>query len=56
MVALQFTVPALIGALIALKFNMTPLAIAVVARVPHTLVAVPHNLNMAFGLLPALVI
>ena len=29
--AMQFTVPALIGALIALKFDMTPLAIAVVA-------------------------
>lgn len=29
--AIQFTVPALIGALIAMKFNMTPLAIAVVA-------------------------
>lgn len=28
---MQFTVPALIGALIALKFDMTPLAIAVVA-------------------------
>ena len=27
--AIQFTVPALIGALIAMKFNMTPLAIAV---------------------------
>ena len=29
--ALQFTVPALVGALIAIKFNMTPLAIAVVS-------------------------
>lgn len=33
--ALQFTVPALIGALIALKFNMTPLAIAVVASASY---------------------
>ena len=30
MQAIQFTVPALIGALIAMKFNLTPLAIAVV--------------------------
>ncbi|PTE73249.1 PTS transporter subunit IIC [Staphylococcus devriesei] len=33
--AMQFTVPALIGALIALKFEMTPLAIAVVASASY---------------------
>ena len=33
--AIQFTVPALIGALIAMKFNMTPLAIAVVASASY---------------------
>lgn len=33
--AMQFTVPALIGALIALKFDMTPLAIAVVASASY---------------------
>lgn len=33
--ALQFTVPALIGALIALKFDMTPLAIAVVSSAAY---------------------
>ena len=33
--ALQFTVPALVGALIAIKFNMTPLAIAVVSSAAY---------------------
>lgn len=33
--AIQFTVPALIGALIAMKFNLTPLAIAVVASASY---------------------
>lgn len=33
--ALQFTVPALVGALIAIKFNMTPLAIAVVSSADY---------------------
>ena len=35
MQAIQFTVPALIGALIAMKFNLTPLAIAVVASASY---------------------
>lgn len=33
--AIQFTVPALVGALIALKFNLTPLAMAVVASASY---------------------
>ena len=33
--AIQFTVPALIGALIAMKFNLTPLAIAVVVSASY---------------------
>lgn len=34
-VAIQFTVPALVGALIAMKFDLTPLAIAVVASAAY---------------------
>ena len=34
-VAIQFTVPALIGALIAMKFDLSPLAIAVVSSAAY---------------------
>ena len=46
--AMQFTVPALIGALIALKFDMTPLAIAVVACASYVGSGL-HNLRMVPG-------
>lgn len=46
--AMQFTVPALIGALIALKFDMTPLAIAVVACASYVGSGL-HNLRTVPG-------
>jgi uncharacterized membrane protein len=53
---MQFTVPALIGALIALKFDMTPLAIAVVACASYVgwwcMNALKISPKMAFGTKP----
>ena len=49
-VAIQFTVPALIGALIAMKFDLSPLAIAVVSSAAYV-GSGQHNLKMVLGLL-----
>ena len=48
-VAIQFTVPALIGALIAMKFDLSPLAIAVVSSAAY--VDGQHNLKWCLLLL-----